>query len=298
MSTDIVKGLSQTKGMTEIKSQATMERWNSGVLESRESQVEYLRELDEGYAALERGQVWIEGQKTIHGAYVYRNLWLLTDHGRKKIVDPIFPKDDDGKDRAPEPLGTIVQRHLGKRDADGNVVKPLASGTSSRYAKVARLVFEAGYSMEDSLWPRLTSQLVDDSEFIEGILDRSSAGTPLTRKAVEDRVKAIDTPVIETVVTETETEESDAGTETETEGTDSQVPETETGETETETGSVDDRAPRVPAHEITEGLPRGIDARLDWAETVLFGLKREDVLGKAERVRRITVLTEHLQTLV
>ena len=225
MSTDIVTVLSLDEGLAQVQAAATMDRWNSGVLKTREAQVNYLRELDEGYAALDRGSVWIEGQKTVHGAYVYRNLWLLTDKGTKKIVDPIYPTDDKGQARKPEPLGTLVARHLGRRQGDGSV-KPIASATATRYGKVARIVFDAGYSPDDSDWSRLTSVLVDDSDFCEGVLGR---GDTTTRQEIESRLAILDTPAVESVETETvetETVETETG---------SQVPETEKTETETET---------------------------------------------------------------
>ena len=235
MSSDLVAVLSTTEGMDTIVGAATMDKWNSGVLKSRESQVEYLRELDEGYSALNRGTVWIEGQKTIHGAYVYRNLWLLTEKGKKKIVDPIFPTDENGQARKPEPLGTLVQRHLG-----------VSSAMSTRYGKVARLVFDAGYSPQDPDWSRLTSDLVDDPDFCADILDR---GSVTTRKGIEERLAILDappTPAIEGGEKSDEDDksgedtsgESDEGASDEDksdegtdEGTDSQVPENGEGRT-------------------------------------------------------------------
>jgi chemotaxis protein histidine kinase CheA len=121
---------------------------------------------------------------------------LLTDEGKKKITDPIYPQDEDGNDREPEPLGTLVRRHLGSRTIrhDGTVkVTELASGTATRYGRVSRLVFDAGFSSSDPLWRRLTSELVDDPDFYP--LFRK--GEAVTRKTVEARVKLVDAVAIE-----------------------------------------------------------------------------------------------------
>lgn len=174
-----------------LDAQVTKERWESAVLRSPENRVDYLRELSVGFALLDRGVGAIEGRKLVHGAYVYRTLWLLTKEGTEKIVDPLYPTGDDGEPRKPEPLGTLVRRHLATRQPlhDGTVkVTELASGTATRYGRVARLVFDAGFSPSDPDWRRLTSELVDDPNFYPLF----KKGEAVTRKSVLARMALVD----------------------------------------------------------------------------------------------------------
>jgi hypothetical protein len=256
--------------------------------ENRELQAAYVNDLVEAYRSIDVLALQVDGAKALHGAYIYRNLEELAVKGRVQV------------EGASVALGDAVAKALGKVVSNEGV-KPLSSGSATRYKYISRVYFDAGITDEDPDWSDIVNYYVSDSRLTSVLKYRDKDAKPANlEQLVRDAVKAIRTPVVEApkadVVESTATVVEET-TETETE-TDSQGP--ENGETETETETVEteteSRSPRVPAHEMSEVLPRGFSARLDFVETIVYGVKREDL--KADDVKRLTVIAEEIARLI
>lgn len=264
---------------------------------------EYAAELSEGFQYLAETEAKVEGQKALHGAYIYG--LLATTAVRGKIM----------VDGVKVPLGTVVGQRLGRwmgeRDSDGRkIMVPLASGSVTRYRYISVLVLDCGYGPEDPDWSDLVNYYVSNPA-MTALLKQSRPAThkdgerKITRSEVEAVIATLRAPrpalvqKADDIKGEVVTSEDD--TDTDTDSQDPENPE-DKGEDKGEDSAPEDPTPTpqapgpIPAHEID--LPRGLAGKVQYLEAIAAGLAAERTNLSADLLKKITVVIETLQVVV
>jgi hypothetical protein len=286
-----VVAISGKANLSTLTGVATPERMGEA-RKDKVAQASYVKDLVSAYQAIDTMALQVDGAKALHGAYIYRNLEELSVKGKVTI---------DGS-QGPEtvPLGTAVAKALGKvSHAEG--VKPLSSGSATRYKYISRIYFDAGITPEDPDYADIVNYYVSDSRMAEVLKYKSDAVPADLQDKVRAVVAAIRAPKPVALPTDSNVVSSTAtvSDETPAEGDTPAEGESQGPENPAETPAEDvkrENGPRVPAHEMSEVLPRGFSARLDFVETIIYGVKREDV--KPEDVKRLTVIAEEIARLI
>jgi hypothetical protein len=250
----------------------------------RALQANYVTDLVSAYQAIDTMALQIDGAKALHGAYIYRNLEELSERGKVKVGDDTVP------------LGTAVAAALGKRVSHSDGVKPLSSGSATRYKYISRVYFDAGITDADPDYADIVNYYVSDSRLTEVLKYKTGEAPKDLESQVREAVKRIRAPkpvalpTDPNVVKSTATVSDETPAETPAEGdTDSQGP--ENGEPE---ATVTRENGPIPSHEID--LPRGDAGKVQYAEAAIAGLTRANLTP--DLLKRLTVLAENIALLV
>jgi len=209
----------------------------------------YAAELAEGFQYLATVEAKVEGQKALHGAYVYGMLSTTAVKG-KVIVDGV-------KVALGQVVGQYLGRWQGQYNTDGSKrIEPLASGSVTRYRYISILVFDADFSPEDPEWSDLVNYYVSTPAMAALLKQHRDPGhKDGARKITREEVLAV-IEILRTPPKAIEPPKAD----------DSQGPENGEGEGENGAevgGSVEDSTPQgASTDDNREARPNGEGAHL------------------------------------
>ena len=263
---------------------------------------EYATELADGFQFLATIESRVEGQKALHGAYVYGMLSTAAVRGKVTI--------DGEKVALGQVVGAKLGRWKGRYNTDGSrMIEPLASGSVTRYRYISILVFDAQFSPADPEWSDLVNYYVSTPEMVALLKqhrdrDHKLGEHKITRDEVLAVVKALRTPV--PAIAPPSTDDSTPDDSDDSQGSENSDDSTDGDDStpDDSTPDADDSTPdstpsgnaplHIPAHEID--LPRGDAGKVQYAEAAIAGLTRENLTP--ELLKRLTVLAEAITVLV